>query len=165
MDFKKILAVFLIAVLVFLIALSLPKIAGKNAGSATTENIPSDSNSPNESEKIDPSQISVNLSPAYIDANAGRDFNVEIINIGKYDGMYSLKTDIPGDEKFLFFDSNEFLIKGKSSKTLNVGVSEKISESELPKKITLCAVRFVGTETVSQTKVVIRACGLVTINR
>lgn len=154
-------ALILPAILAMIIAVAAFVFFEKNF--QVPEKIAADKNAGESIEPVDPTQISVNISPAYVDARVGKSFEITVINLGKYRGYYSLQPAFSGDENLFLFDSNQFLLQGKSSKIIAVKVSDQIKKNDLPKKAMLCAARFVGTETISQAQVIIKACGVVTI--
>ena len=86
-----------------------------------------------------------------------------VSNIGKYSGYYSLQASRPEEAGLFLMDSNSFLLKGGSSKKLSVRVAKNALAGGNQVKADLCAARYVGMETASQSHVVIRTCALVTI--
>ena len=90
-----------------------------------------------------------------------------IVPVGLYCNGLLLATTAghsrPEEAGLFLFDYNSFFLNGGSSKKLSVRVAENALAGGNQVKANLCAARYVGMETGSQSHVVIRTCALVTI--
>ncbi len=118
----------------------------------------------------DPGELGVHLSPAIVNVSIGETFTINVLNTGKYEGLFAVfVADGDGRE----FDGIEiisevpleyFSMVPHSKKGIEMLVSPLLDLENLPEKILFCGKRFIG-KAESGTSIAIQACARIKIKQ